>query len=274
MDEMQWVRPPKQERSAKTLDVFLNSVEALLEEQGVETLSVKDIAAHANLSVGGFYARFTNKEAVLRALHLRFSSEAKATVDVAFAPARWRGVHLSDALPRLIAFVADDYRRRPGLRRAFLQLVATNAEVRTRSQEVGGYTAGRMHGLLADKAADLDHDDLMLAGDMLHRTLFSVLDNYALFPQGSSTGRSIQFDVFVAELSGTILRYLRVKPRPENLPAFDPATLPAMGTFSAFSSTGSTSTTPAARSSTSMPTMPAADVMTLPVAPTKSRTSS
>jgi len=263
MDEMQWVRPPKQERSAKTLDVFLNSVETLLEEQGVETLSVKDIAAHANLSVGGFYARFTNKEAVLRALHLRFSSEAKATVDVAFAPLRWRGIHMSDALPRLIAFVADDYRARPGLRRAFLQLVATDTEVRVRSQEVAGYTAGRLHGLLADKSADLDHDDLMLAADMLHRLLFSILDNYALFPNGSSTGRSIQHEVFVAELTATVMRYLRVRTRPENLPAFDPTTLPAIGTFSAFgtsSSGGSFPTRPHGA-----PTVPSADVHTQPV---------
>jgi AcrR family transcriptional regulator len=269
MDEMQWVRPPKQERSQKTLDVFLNSVETLLEEQGVETLSVKDIAARANLSVGGFYARFPNKEAVLRALHLRFSTEAKATVDVALDPKRWRGVHLSDATPKLVHFLADDYRKRPGLRRAFLLLNGTDAEVKMRSQEVSGYAAGRFHGFLADKAGDMEHDDLMLASDMLHRMLFSMLDNYALFQGGTSTGRGIQHDVFVSELSGAVVRYLRVKPKPENMPAFDPMTLPVIG--ATLSSLGSAETTlPSGHGLPARPagqpgSLPAADVPTVPV---------
>lgn len=263
MDEMQWVRPPKQERSQKTLDVFLNSVEGLLEEQGVETVSVKDIAARANLSVGGFYARFPNKEAVMRALHLRFSVEAKATVDVALDPKRWRGVHMSEAIPKLVTFIAEDYRRRPGLRRAFLLLCGTDAEVKSRAQEVSGYTAGRFHGFLADKAADIDHDDLMLAADMLHRLLFSTLDNYALFPAGTSTGRSIQHDVFVAELAGSVVRYLRVRPKPDNMPAIDPMTLPVIGTTLSSLTSGDSTQSGASRPRGNV--LPAIDAPTLPI---------
>ena len=263
MDEMQWVRPPKQERSQKTLDVFLNSVETLLEEQGVETVSVKDIVARANLSVGGVYARFPNKEAVLRALHLRFSVEAKATVDVALDPKRWRGTHLSEALPKLVTFIAEDYRRRPGLRRAFLLLCGTDAEVKARAQEVSGYTAGRFHGFLADKVADLDVDDLMLAADMLHRLLFSVLDNYALFPAGTSTGRSINHDIFVTELSGSITRYLRVRPKPDNMPAIDPMTLPVIGTTLSSITSGAADLTHPSRPGRS--SLPAADAATIPL---------
>ena len=234
MDDMQWVRPPKQERSQRTLELFLDTVEALLEEQGVETVSVKDIAARAELSVGGFYSRFPNREAVLRAVHARFAIEAKATVDVALAPARWVQMPLVDAVPRLVTFLADDYKKRPGLRRAFLALNGTDAEVRMRSQEVSGYVAGRFHGFLASKAHEMEHDDLMLAADMVHRMLFSMLDSYVLFGRGSSTGRSIQHDIFCTELAGAVGRYLRVKaassssslPLSQIMPAADPLTPP------------------------------------------------
>ena len=237
MDDMQWVRPPKQERSQRTLELFLDTVEALHEEQAVETVSVKDIAARADLSVGGFYSRFPNREAVLRAVHARFAVEAKATIDVALAPARWAAVPMIECVPKLVGFLADDYKRRPGLRRAFLALNGTDAEVRARSQEVSGYVAGRFHGFLASKAHEIEHDDLMLASDIIHRMLFSMLDSYVLFGRGSSTGRSIQHDVFCAELARAVGRYLRVKPAGDRaeagllddrgtsrLPAADPVT--------------------------------------------------
>ena len=97
----------------------------------------------------------------------------------------------------------------------------------------------------------------------MHWILFSMLDNYALFQNGSSTGRSIQHDVFVAELSGAVVRYLRVKPKPldaglvGSMPAADPMTLPSIGV-----------TAP-----TSQPTsLPAGDPHSLPPMPPLSRT--
>lgn len=218
MDDMQWVRPPKQERSQRTQDLFLDTLEAMLEEQGVLSIQVKDIAKRAELSVGGFYSRFPNKEAILRAMHERFAVEAVATAQQALDPARWADVHLFEAAPRLVAFLAEDYRRRPGFRRALLTLNATDDEIRTRARQVSGDTAAAFERVLETKKQQMRHTDVPLAAQFLHRLVFSTLDNHVLFG-GASTGTPIQHARFVGELADAVLRYLDV---------IDPGSPPSM----------------------------------------------
>ena len=218
MDDMQWVRPPKQERSQRTQDLFLDTLEAMLEEQGVLTIQVKDIAKRADLSVGGFYSRFPNKEAVLRALHERFAVEAVATAEEALAPGRWEDVHLYEAAPRLVGFLAEDYRRRPGFRRALLVLNATDEEVRVRAQKVSAGTVATFERLLEAKKHQMRHPEVKLAAEFLHRLLFSALDNHVLF-HGASTGYGFAHPRFVGELADAVLRYLDVVEPVESIDA-------------------------------------------------------
>jgi hypothetical protein len=69
------VRPPKQERSRKTLERIVAAALELLQESGVEGTTVSDIVDRANTSVGSFYARFKGKDDLLRYLRDRFQDE-------------------------------------------------------------------------------------------------------------------------------------------------------------------------------------------------------
>ena len=57
----QSTNPPKQARSQRTLERILQAAEELVLEKGLASVSVPDIVARANSSVGGFYARFEDK---------------------------------------------------------------------------------------------------------------------------------------------------------------------------------------------------------------------
>jgi AcrR family transcriptional regulator len=109
-----WVRPAKQERSQWTHEHFLDTLEAMLEVQGIHTVQVKALAQQAELSVGGFYSRFVNKDGVVRALCKRFAIEAAATAELALEPARWLQTSLPDAIsPPSSDRSAQSSRRRP-----------------------------------------------------------------------------------------------------------------------------------------------------------------
>src|SRR5438094_10457784 len=92
--ELEWVRPPQQERSRQTLDRLLDAAEAIIAERGVDGANVADVATRAGSSIGAFYARFHDKEGLLRTLFERFGEQAEATALVALDAERWDGVPL------------------------------------------------------------------------------------------------------------------------------------------------------------------------------------
>jgi AcrR family transcriptional regulator len=60
--------PTKQERSRKTRDALIAAAWKLLEAHPWQVISINDIVRSAGSSVGAFYARFTDKEALLESL--------------------------------------------------------------------------------------------------------------------------------------------------------------------------------------------------------------
>ena len=58
-------RPPRQQRSAATLDRIVRAAEELFAERGFEGATVDDIVARAGSSKGSFYSRFADKQALL-----------------------------------------------------------------------------------------------------------------------------------------------------------------------------------------------------------------
>jgi AcrR family transcriptional regulator len=60
--------PTKQERSRKTRDALMTAAWKLLEAHPWQVISINEIVRAAGSSVGAFYSRFTDKEALLEAL--------------------------------------------------------------------------------------------------------------------------------------------------------------------------------------------------------------
>ncbi|WP_282167056.1 TetR/AcrR family transcriptional regulator [Shewanella japonica] len=66
---------PKQKRSQVTHDKFLQSLQRALKVKYFEHISIKELAEGAEVSVGTFYRRFENKEALLPLLYDDFGQE-------------------------------------------------------------------------------------------------------------------------------------------------------------------------------------------------------
>lgn len=64
-DDTALAREPRQARSRRTLEQLRDAAWQLLENEGVEALTVVGVAAGAGVSVGSFYARFEGKDELL-----------------------------------------------------------------------------------------------------------------------------------------------------------------------------------------------------------------
>src|SRR5512143_476146 len=89
--QLQTVSGPKQARSERTLQRLLDAAEQLIAEKGHQAVSIPEIARRAHSSVGGFYARFRDKNELLRALEERHFIELMARVERLADPTRWAG---------------------------------------------------------------------------------------------------------------------------------------------------------------------------------------
>jgi AcrR family transcriptional regulator len=205
------VRPPAQDRSQRTLERLLDATERLLDQRPFDRISVQDIVAEADASVGAFYGRFPSKDAVLHALHERYVAEGQATNAQALSPATWDGVPLPDVIRGLCAFVVAFLRQHPGLRRA-LVLALADPVFRARSAALASDVVDRVAALLEARRAEHAHPDPAVAADVAHRILFSLADQHALYGAESPTGHPLSDDTLVAETTRAIVGYLGVHP--------------------------------------------------------------
>lgn len=88
------VRPPKQERSRKTLRRIVAAARELVAEEGVEAATVSRVVERAGSSVGSFYARFDGKEDLLRHLEERVWTVARERWDGAMASRSWEELEM------------------------------------------------------------------------------------------------------------------------------------------------------------------------------------
>ena len=74
-------RPPQQTRSQETLDRILNAAERVLEEKSFTEATLAEIMERAGVTVGAFYRRFPDKDALLHLLDERFFHEMQQRAD-------------------------------------------------------------------------------------------------------------------------------------------------------------------------------------------------
>lgn len=75
-----WVTKPAQFRSERTFFRILDAAETLLMHKAWHDVSVQDIVAEAEASVGSFYNRFNDKAALLHCLEERLGQECELTL--------------------------------------------------------------------------------------------------------------------------------------------------------------------------------------------------
>jgi AcrR family transcriptional regulator len=214
--KLEWVRMPRQARSQQTLERLLDAAEAIIAEQGVDNASVAEIARRADSSIGAFYARFHDKEGLLRYLFERFGEQADATALVALEPSRWEGVPLRQALETLLRFMSAVLNDKRGLIAAMFARVATDPSLGLLGDRLLERISSLLTALITSRGARVEHRELDKAVHVVVWTVLSALELRAVYSIHSKP-RFSDNDA-ASELTELCIRYLGLfEPRPERI---------------------------------------------------------
>ncbi len=81
LDGLDGVFPAFQARSRLAQERLLRAGDAVFASKGYDKAHITDIAAAAGYSIGTFYGRFRDKEALFAALQLRFAKRGRANIE-------------------------------------------------------------------------------------------------------------------------------------------------------------------------------------------------
>lgn len=127
----QLLRRPLQERSRRTLERVLDATEELLELRPFEDIAVSAIVKAAGTSVGAFYSRFRDKEALLPVLYERYGKRVGERAARHREERPWEGLDLEGVIRWLVSELAQFFQERKFLMRA------VTLHARTRPDKIG-----------------------------------------------------------------------------------------------------------------------------------------
>src|SRR3954462_15085916 len=101
MTTSRFYRAPQQSRSRETLDRILDAAERVLEEKSFTEATLAEIMERAGVTVGAFYRRFPDKDALLHLLDERFFRELQERGDELLDPPHWHSASVGEILTQI-----------------------------------------------------------------------------------------------------------------------------------------------------------------------------
>jgi AcrR family transcriptional regulator len=208
--------PAKQARSRKSLERLLDAAEEVLKKHGLDGATVPRIAAQARLSPGAIYRRFPDKDALMRAVVLRYHTRiAEKSRENLGRAELWKGTSLQQKAHIVILSTIAAHRMHAGLLRPLYQFRQQHPDFAFRRRafqlEMGNFR--QVVKLFLEHRDEIHHPDPELA-----ITLGLLLVAFTMRAHLMDTGRQRWSDVFPTavaqfdrELPRMFLRYLGVK---------------------------------------------------------------
>jgi AcrR family transcriptional regulator len=210
---LQTVTGPKQARSERTLQRLLDAAEGLIKEKGHAAVSIPDIARRAGSSVGGFYARFRDKNELLRALEERHFNELSQRVEALADARRWKNASTAEIVRAAVAELVSVTRERRHMIAAFLVRAIEDPVIREGGLRFRRRVEERIGALLLPRRAEMSHPDPALAIDLGIQTAFALMQQHVLIEETQIAGRALSDEELRRELATMFLRYVGIESR-------------------------------------------------------------
>jgi AcrR family transcriptional regulator len=189
----------------------LDAAATLLGDRSFDELTISDVVRLAKSSVGAFYSRFSNKDALLDALYQRHQEQAIATMERHLAPEQWESATVEQIVTQIVAFAVRFHRTHRGLLRALVLRGYQKPDWRyvdpkSRSQ----LGVARVGALMETRQQEISHPDAKLAGSLGFLSLLAVLREKILFGDSTASALQISYRQLEEELIRAYLAYLGV----------------------------------------------------------------
>ena len=209
--QLETVAGPKQARSERTLQRLLDAAEELIKEKGHAAVSIPEIARRARSSVGGFYARFRDKNELLRALEERHFIELEQRVDALADASRWENAPTVAIVEAAVAELVTVTRERRHMIAAFLVRAIEDPVIRAGGLRFRRRIEQRLSALLLPRRAEMSHPDPPLAIDLGIQSAFALMQQHVLIEGTQVSGRQLSDDELRRELATMFLGYVGIR---------------------------------------------------------------
>lgn len=204
---MSTVRPPQQRRSRESYERVLDAARVLLEENGFDGLTVQQVAARSDVSVGAIYERFGNKEAILRAVHVRLTesmAEASEAAGDRAASAETSG----DCVAELVCGMAKVMNDNRKALRVFMHLGAVDEVISARGSKTSVALCRTFKRALQPYVGDIAHPEPDVALDVAFRIAYCTLARQIMYGPAFESDYRLGWKRLVDELSTACTVYL------------------------------------------------------------------
>jgi AcrR family transcriptional regulator len=208
---LETVARPKQARSERTLHKLLDAAEALIDQQGLAEASIPEIVRRARSSVGGFYARFRDKNELLRALEERFFREQRVRLERLTKPDTWGDASLHAIVRACMRELVEVFRARQALIRAFVARAVVDLSFRGEALRFEREVADKVGALLLTRPDALRHPQPERAVRLAVGIVFGSMVAGALFADPSHAFAQLSDEEAAEELARNFLGYLDVR---------------------------------------------------------------
>ena len=201
-------RPPQQTRSQETLDRILDAAEQVLNEKVFSEATLAEIMQRAGETVGAFYRRFPDKDALLHLLDERYFRELHERADAEFSPPRWAGASAADIVSHFCREAVALYRARRGLLRSLFLRARVDPVLQASARRVNGEYIGRLKMLMLARRDELSHPDPERAVELGYMVVVGALRETLLFGEVWPHPERVVDDRLAGELARMYLAYL------------------------------------------------------------------
>jgi AcrR family transcriptional regulator len=173
---------PQQARSRESLRKLLKAAAEVLGQHGVEGTTIPRIAAHAGLTPGAIYRRFSDKDALLETVILGILERHDERLRTGLTPEMAAQIPLSVFAEQIVHSLVVSYRANAGLMRAMRQFVWSRVDTEFWKKacrlEVRSYE--RLVGLFLANAKDIKHPEPKKAVSLGMMMVISTLQELVL----------------------------------------------------------------------------------------------
>ena len=201
-------RPPQQHRSQETLDRILDAAEQILDVKSFSEATLVEIMERAGVTVGAFYRRFPDKDALLHLLDERFFTELYARADSTLDPSLWNNAPLSAIVAGVVSNAVELYRERRGLLRSLFLRARIDPLIADSARRANAHLIERLTALLMQRADAIRHPDPRRAIELGFMVVVGALRETILFGEVWPSPNAATDADIAAELSRLYLAYL------------------------------------------------------------------
>jgi AcrR family transcriptional regulator len=203
------IRPPQQRRSRESLERVLKAGERVLADKGYEGFTIGEVSRRAKVSVGSVYGRFDNKDALIRAIHVRMMERLTGPEEELAAAPEEAGFDLATVVVRSVHALADSMDRERTLLRVFMIRGAVDRSIAGPGSEYSQAAARAFRKAVLAHRREIGHDDPELAADIAFRMVYDVLARQVMHGPTFESDRRVPWSRLVDELVAAVLAYLR-----------------------------------------------------------------